>query len=330
MKADPGIKLLTEEAQEQKKKVERAVESIKRVVVGQEDIINKVMAAIIADGHVLLEGVPGLAKTLLIKTLSGTMHSTFQRIQFTPDLLPADIIGTKIYNHTKGTFSTQKGPIFANVILADEINRAPPKVQSALLEAMQEYQVTISGETHAITRPFLVLATQNPIETEGTYLLPEAQVDRFMMKLIITYPSKEEEIEIMRRMTGNEVPSAEAVLEQKDILALQGLCRRIYADPAICDYVARIVDCTRHPEAYGLDINGHIDYGASPRASIWLILAGKARALMEGRGYVTPDDIKTMAHDVLRHRILLSFEAEAEGVTPDDIITKIIKTVKSP
>ncbi len=324
------IKKLNEQANIFTKKIASMKEELKKVIVGQDDIIDKVMIAIIADGHVLLEGVPGLAKTLLIKTLAESMDVDFKRIQFTPDLLPADIMGTKIYNHKNATFSTQKGPIFANIILADEINRAPPKVQSALLEAMQEYQVTISGDTLPLKRPFLVLATQNPIETEGTYMLPEAQVDRFMFKLVITYPDLEEEKEIIRRMTGGKDPKTNKIASPKDILDLQRFCRTVYADEKVEDYVSEIVDCTRHPEKYGLEVNGHIDYGASPRASIWLIIAAKANALLNGRGYVTPEDIQDIAYDVLRHRIILSFEAEAEEIQTDDIIKKILSTIKVP
>jgi MoxR-like ATPase len=258
------------------------------------------------------------------------MASKYARIQFTPDLLPADIIGTKIYNHRDGSFATKKGPIFANFILADEINRAPPKVQSALLEAMQERQVTISGDTFAIDAPFLVMATQNPIETEGTYRLPEAQVDRFMMKVLISYPDKIEEKEIITRMTEGREPKTRRVLSIKDLLELQGFVPKIYADEKIKEYVAELVDATRHPDQHKLELNGFIEYGASPRASIWLIMGAKAHALLNGRGYVMPEDIKAIAHDVLRHRIITTYEADAEGMTSDMLIDKILEKVRVP
>ena len=300
------IKKLNLTAEKYAKQLNRILDEVKTVIVGQEETLNKLMISLIANGHILLEGVPGLAKTLMIKTISDTLSSKFNRIQFTPDLLPADIIGTKIYDHKNGTFSTKKGPIFTNFILADEINRAPPKVQSALLEAMQERQVTIQGDTFLLNQPFLVLATQNPIETEGTYKLPEAQVDRFMFKLIINYPKKEEEKEIIRRNTQGKEFKINKVMGPDEIIRIQKFNQQIYADEKIEEYVASIVDSTRNPKAYGLEFDGHIDYGASPRASIWLILAGKAHALLQGRGYVMPEDIKAIAHDVLRHRILLS------------------------
>jgi MoxR-like ATPase len=301
-----------------------------KVIVGQEEVLNKLLISLIADGHVLLEGVPGLTKTLMIKTLSDTFNASFCRIQFTPDLLPADIVGTKIYDHRKGAFYTQKGPVFHNFILADEINRAPPKVQSALLEAMQERQVSIHGDTYAFERPFLVLATQNPIETEGTYKLPEAQVDRFAFKLMIDYPGKQEEKAIIRRNTQGNVINTNPTLKSREILEIQRFNHMIYADEKIEEYVTSIVDATRHPEDYGLEMNGMIDYGASPRASIWLILTGKAHALLNGRGYVIPEDIKAVVHDVLRHRIILTYEAEAEDITSDKIIDAIISKIRSP
>lgn len=327
---DKEIKKLNTLSEGYCKKINLILAEVKNIIVGQEDILNKLMISLIADGHVLLEGVPGLAKTLMIKTLADTINASFVRIQFTPDLLPADIVGTKIYDHKKGTFSTQKGPIFHNFILADEINRAPPKVQSALLEAMQERQVSIHGETFVLEKPFLTLATQNPIETEGTYKLPEAQVDRFAMKLIISYPSKEEEKFIIKRNTMGEELITKSVVHSKDILEIQKFNQQIYADEKIESYVSEIVDATRYPEKYGLDINGYIEYGASPRASIWLILCGKANALLNGRGYVIPEDIKEVSHDVLRHRIILTYEAEAEEVTTETIITKILDKVKVP
>jgi MoxR-like ATPase len=327
---DAEIKKLTAQAEKYSDDIQKIVEEVKRSIVGQDEIIQKIIIALAADGHILLEGVPGLAKTLMIKTISETISAQFCRLQFTPDLLPADITGTKIYDHKNGSFSTKKGPIFANFILADEINRAPPKVQSALLEAMQERQVTIQGETHKLPEPFLVMATQNPIETEGTYKLPEAQVDRFMFKLIIKYPSKSEEKEIIQRYTNVAEIKTKKIITLEFVRTLQKFTRQVYADDKIEEYVASIVDATRDPKKYGLDIDGHIEYGASPRASIWLILGGKAHALVNGRGYVTPEDIRAIAHDVLRHRILLSYEAEAEDVTADQIIDKILAKVKTP
>lgn len=312
------------------KVLDKVREEIKKVIVGQDEIIDKLLLALITQGHVLIEGVPGLAKTLLIKTLSECLDSSFVRLQFTPDLLPADIIGTKIYNHKDSSFKTVKGPIFANFVLADEINRAPPKVQSALLEAMQEKQVSIQGETFELQKPFFVLATQNPIESEGTYKLPEAQVDRFMFKLIIGYPKKDEEKQIITRFTEGHSIKISKIISSKDILEMQEFNMSIYADDKIKDYVAEIIDATRHPKNYNIDIDGYIDFGASPRASLWLILAGKANAMLNGRGYVLPEDIKTIAHDVLRHRILLTYEAEAEGITSGEIIDKILAKIRVP
>jgi MoxR-like ATPase len=324
------IKKLNAKAEEYSNEINEVLEEIKKVIVGQDEVLEKLMISLIADGHILLEGVPGLAKTLMIKTLAETVNAGFHRIQFTPDLLPADIVGTKIYEHKSGSFSTKKGPIFSNFILADEINRAPPKVQSALLEAMQERQVTIQGDTFILDKPFLVLATQNPIETEGTYKLPEAQVDRFMFKLIIDYPSREEEKTIIQRNTQGIEIKVNKFLNPDDLIRIQKFNREIYCDEKIEEYVASIVDATRHPEKYGFEFDGHIDYGASPRASIWLILAGKAHALINKRGYVLPEDIKAVAYDVLRHRILLSYEAEAEDLTPEDILKKILEKIKVP
>ncbi|RLJ03127.1 MAG: ATPase [Candidatus Aenigmatarchaeota archaeon] len=327
---DSEIKNLNMKAQKYSKRLDSVLEEVRKVVVGQEDIVRKLLISLIADGHVLLEGVPGLAKTLMVKTLSETIKCSFCRIQFTPDLLPADIIGTKIYDQRKGNFYTQKGPIFNNFILADEINRAPPKVQSALLEAMQERQVSIHGDTFKLDKPFLVLATQNPIETEGTYKLPEAQVDRFTFKLLIDYPRKEEEKVIIRRNTQGVIPRVKTVMAAKDVIEMQRFNQKIYADEKIEDYVTSIVDATRYPEDYGLEIDGMIEYGASPRASIWLILAAKAHALINGRGYVIPEDVKSIAHDVLRHRIILTYEAEAEEFTSDKIIDMILSKIRAP
>jgi MoxR-like ATPase len=324
------IKKLNAQAENYSNDLNKVLEEIKKVIVGQEEILDKLLISLIADGHILLEGVPGLAKTLMIKTLSDTLSSKFHRIQFTPDLLPADIIGTKIYDHRNSSFSTKKGPVFTNFILADEINRAPPKVQSALLEAMQEKQVTIQGDTFKLDRPFLVLATQNPIETEGTYKLPEAQVDRFMFKLLIGYPDKNQEKLIIQRNTQGREFKISKLLSPAEIIRIQTFNQQIYADEKIEDYVASIVDATRNPGKYKLEFDGHIDYGASPRASIWLILAAKAYALLNSRGYVIPEDVKAVAHDVLRHRIILSYEAEAEEITTDTIIEKILSKIRVP
>jgi MoxR-like ATPase len=327
---DEDIKKLSEQAALYSGKLESAISEMRKVIVGQDETLEKLVIALVADGHVLLEGVPGLAKTLMVKTLTETTSTSFSRIQFTPDLLPADIVGTKIYDQGKGTFTTQKGPIFHNFILADEINRAPPKVQSALLEAMQERQVSIHGNTFPLERPFMVLATQNPIETEGTYKLPEAQVDRFAFKLLIDYPSKAQEKQIIRRNTQGIDIKPKHILNAKDITEIQRFNQRIYADEKIEDYVTDIVDATRNPDEYGLEVDGLIEYGASPRASIWLILAGKAQALLQGRGYVIPEDIRKIAYDVLRHRIILTYEAEAEEKTSDDIIGDILGKIRSP
>lgn len=304
------------------------MDEIKKVIIGQDGVIRKLLLTTIADGHVLLEGVPGLAKTMMIKALSDAVKTDFNRIQFTPDLLPADIVGTKIFNMHDNSFSTKKGPIFSNFILADEINRAPPKCQSALLEAMQERQVTIGEDTFKMAKPFQVLATMNPLENEGVYTLPEAQVDRFMFKLIINYPSKEHEKEIMRKWTGKIKPKVKEVIKASDIIEMQEFAQSIYVDEKIHDYVADIVDATRNPAELGVE--DFIAYGASPRASIWLVLAAKANALMNSRGYVIPEDVQEIAHDVLRHRIILTYEAEAEDITSDNIIDNIMKKIKVP
>ncbi len=326
---DEEIKKLNKKAEDYSLMLEALKTEMGKVIVGQNDAIKKLIIALLSGGHVLLEGVPGLAKTLMIRTLAGCLRSDFVRIQFTPDLLPADIIGTKIYENFK--FKTYKGPVFANFILADEINRAPPKVQSALLEAMQERQVSIQGDTFKLPEPFFVLATQNPIESEGTYKLPEAQLDRFMFKLLVDYPSKTEELEIISRFTEDVTVKASSVLGNKKIIEMQSFVKKIYADEKIKNYVADIVDATRHPEDYNLhDLKPRIEYGASPRASLWLIISAKANALLNGRGYVKPEDVKVVAYDVLRHRIILTYEAEAEEITPDDIITDILNNVRVP
>lgn len=322
------VKKLTEQAGKCGSKIDDIRKELAKAIVGQEEVIDKLLIALLAEGHVLLEGVPGLAKTLMVKSLADSMQGSFCRIQFTPDLLPADIVGTKIYD--KGSFVTRKGPIFSQFILADEINRAPPKVQSALLEAMQEKQVSIHGDTFKLDRPFLVLATQNPIETEGTYKLPEAQVDRFMMKLIISYPKKDDEKEIIRRYTQGVDITLKKVIDVKELLAMQAFVKSVYADEKIEEYVARIVDATRHPKEYNIDVDGLIEYGASPRASLWLILGAKAHAVLQGRGFVLPEDIKAVSHEVLRHRILLTYEAEAENIDSDMVVDKILAKVKSP
>lgn len=312
--------------------VEKLNEQTSQVIVGQQHMIERLMLGMLAKGHVLLEGLPGLAKTLAIKTLASAINADFSRIQFTPDLLPADIIGTMIFNPSKNEFTVRKGPIFANFILADEINRAPAKVQSALLEAMQERQVTIGKETFKLTEPFLVLATQNPIEQEGTYTLPEAQVDRFMLKVKIDYPNKEEERQIIRlNLLGDAFKKIEAVVSTETIQRARDVIGKIYMDEKIEQYIIDIVFATRQPEEYGLkDLALMINYGGSPRASINLAKAAKAYAFLQRRGYVIPEDVRNVCHDVLRHRIGLTYEAEAENITQEDIINKILNTVEVP
>ncbi len=311
--------------------VGQIVEQIEKVIVGQKHLVERLLVALLCQGHVLIEGVPGLAKTLAVKTLSDTIHTGFQRLQFTPDLLPADLVGTLIYDQKDGTFKPRKGPIFANLILADEINRAPAKVQSALLEAMQERQVTLGDTTYPLEEPFLVMATQNPIEQEGTYPLPEAQVDRFMLKVIVNYPSRDEELEILRRMTKGEVPEARAVTTPEQIIKARKTIYDIYVDEKIENYIVDIVMATREPSRYGLDDLGSlIDYGASPRASIYLTIGAKAYAFLRGRGYVTPEDIRAIGMEVLRHRIIPSYEAEAEDITPETLVTKVFEKIEIP
>ena len=304
---------------------------INKVMVGQEALVERVLIGILADGHILLEGVPGLAKTLLIKTVSEAIQAEFSRIQFTPDLLPADLIGTQIYNPRSGEFTVHTGPLFANLVLADEINRAPAKVQSALLEAMQERQVTIGDETFAMEQLFLVMATQNPIEQEGTYPLPEAQVDRFMLKVKVDYPTRSEERLIIDRMTGATLPTVNAVIAPTDILRAREMVRQIYVDDKIKEYVLDLVLTTRNPGTNGLsDLKNLIEFGASPRASINLVAAARAHAFIKGRGFVTPEDIKQIAPDVLRHRIITSYEAEAENITSDHIVQRILDHTQVP
>ena len=303
---------------------------VRKVIIGQEYIVERLLVGLLTHGHILLEGVPGLAKTLSVQTLARTIASRFQRIQFTPDLLPADLTGTMVFNPKTVEFHPRQGPLFANLILADEINRAPAKVQSALLEAMQERQVTIGDTTFPLPQPFLVLATQNPIEQEGTYPLPEAQVDRFMLKLRITYPSRKEERDILDRMaTAPEIP-VRSVASPEQILQASETIRRIYVDEKLKDYVVNLVCATRTPADFGLDLKALIDYGASPRATIFLIRAAMAHAFLDGRGFVIPEDIKAMALDVLRHRIILSYEAESEELTADDLITRVFDVIPVP
>ena len=328
---DGDISALNERVKEEAVSLARLRDAIGQVIIGQHYLVDRLIVGLLANGHVLLEGVPGLAKTLSVKTLAQTISARFQRLQFTPDLLPADLIGTLIYNPREGTFTTKKGPVFANIILADEINRAPAKVQSALLEAMQERQVTIGEETHLLPDPFLVLATQNPIEQEGTYPLPEAQVDRFMLKLWVTYPSKEEERQILDRMASTTPPAAASpVLSTADIVRLRSLTDQIYLDDKIKDYIIDLVFATRDPAAYNIDVQRFIQYGASPRATLSLAVAAKAYALLRGRGYVTPQDVKSIGPDILRHRVIITYEAEAEELTADTVLQYIFDGVPVP
>ena len=307
-------------------------EGIGKVIVGQDELIDKILISVISNGHILLEGVPGLAKTLTINTVANLINAEFKRIQFTPDMLPADLLGTLIYNQKTGDFMTKKGPIFSNIILADEINRAPSKVQSALLEAMQERQITIGENTFKLDLPFLVLATQNPIEQEGTYPLPEAQVDRFMLKVLVDYPSMEEEKKILSRVAKTNIDTKQkSVVNSKTILEAQALLNDIYIAPKILDYILNIVFATRNPEQFKLgQLKDLISFGASPRASINLVLAAKAKAFIDGRGYVIPEDIRYIGKDVLRHRMLLSYEAEAEEITSEELIDQLFKEIPVP
>ena len=310
--------------------MERILYEVKRVVVGQDHFLERVMVAVLAQGHLLVEGVPGLAKTLTVKTLAQALRGTFKRIQFTPDLVPADLVGTRIFNPRSGEFSTSLGPVFTHLLLADEINRAPAKVQSALLEVMQERQVTIAGETHKVPEPFLVMATQNPIETEGTYPLPEAQVDRFMMKVLVDYPTEEEEFVIAQRVTG--VPTTVSTVASMGQLAeLQHECRQVYVDPSLMQYAVKLVSATRRPERYDLaDIAKYLTFGASPRATIGLIEGARALAFMRGRGYALPEDMTGLVGDVMRHRLVLSYEALAEGLNADAVIDRVLKKIPVP
>ncbi|MDR0762941.1 MAG: MoxR family ATPase [Bacteroidales bacterium] len=325
------VKELNEKIQRESAFIDLLLMEVKKVIVGQKGMVERLLVGLLADGHLLLEGVPGLAKTLAIKTLSEAIDAKFSRIQFTPDLLPADLIGTQIYSVKDDAFTTRKGPIFANFILADEINRAPAKVQSALLEAMQEHQVTIGEKTFALESPFLVLATQNPIEQEGTYPLPEAQVDRFMLKVVIGYPEREEEKQIIRQNVSTRRIQIGKVVSTAEILSARGLVREVYLDEKIENYITDIVFATRFPEKYKLEkYKSMIAYGASPRASINLALASKAYAFIKRRGYVIPEDIRAISFDVMRHRIGLTYEAEAQNITTEDILTEILNTVEVP
>ena len=328
---DTAIQEINQKVREASVVMTDILREIGKVIVGQQYLVERLLIALLADGHVLIEGVPGLAKTLSVRTLAQTLDTKFQRIQFTPDLLPADIIGTLVYNPKDGNFSTKKGPIFANIILADEINRAPSKVQSALLEAMQERQVTIGENTFPLAQPFLVLATQNPIEQEGTYPLPEAQVDRFMLKLIVTYPTKKEEKEILERMTSGKEIEVHPVIKPEKLFDLRKLLHQIYIDEKVKEYILNLVFATREPAQYKLEnLKPLISFGASPRASIMMTKAAKAHAFIRGRGYVTPDDVKQIGPDVLRHRLITTYEAEAEETTSDDIVKKIFDQIEVP
>ncbi len=311
--------------------MEQILYEVKKVVVGQDHFLERVLVATMAQEHLLVEGVPGLAKTLTIKTLARTIRGSFRRIQFTPDLVPADIVGTRIYNQKTGDFATALGPVFTNLLLADEINRAPAKVQSALLEVMQEHQVTIAGETHKVPEPFLVMATQNPIETEGTYPLPEAQVDRFMMKVLVGYPSEEEEFVIVDRVTGVAEPAVAAVATTEQLGALQRDCRRVYVEPSLMQYAVRLAAATRNPERYGLaELAKYLSFGASPRAPIHLIEGARALAALRGRSYALPEDVADLVADVFRHRLVLTYEALAEGMTADDLIRRVMQQTPAP
>jgi len=310
--------------------MQRILYEVKKIVVGQDHFLERVLVAILAQGHLLVEGVPGLAKTLTVKTLARTIRGTFRRIQFTPDLVPADLVGTRVFNQKTSEFTTSLGPVFTNLLLADEINRAPAKVQSALLEVMQEYQVTIAGETYRVPEPFLVMATQNPIETEGTYPLPEAQVDRFMMKVLVGYPTEDEEFVIVERVTGVAM-AVGTVATTDQLAALQRECRSGYVDPSLIQYAVRLVSATRYPDRYGLaDMGRYLSYGASPRATIHLIEGARALAFLRGRDYALPEDVIDLAPDVLRHRLVLSYEALADGLNADNLVLKILQKIPAP
>ncbi len=325
------VRAINEMVKAESEFVDDLMHEVNKVIVGQSEMVERVLLGLLTGGHVLLEGVPGLAKTLTVNTLCQAIQARFQRVQFTPDLLPADLIGTVIYNQHSGEFSAKKGPVFANLVLADEINRAPAKVQSALLEAMQEKQVTIGEETFVLPNPFIVMATQNPIEQEGTYPLPEAQVDRFMLKIRVDYPTRDEERQIMDRMASGTIPKVNPVITPEQIVQARKVVNEVYIDEKIKEYIVDIVFATREPKQYGLDeMTRFIEYGASPRASISLNLAARAHAFLRHRGYVTPEDIKSIGHDVLRHRVIVTYEAEAEEVTSEDVVRRIFDTVEVP
>lgn len=325
------ISEIAAEVRAEREVLEAVRNELRKKIVGQDRLLDRLLIGLISNSHLLIEGVPGLAKTLAVTSLSKVICSSFHRIQFTPDLLPADLIGTLVYHPGTGEFSTKKGPIFSNIVLADEINRAPAKVQSALLEAMQERQVTIGDVTHVLDDPFMVLATQNPIEQEGTYPLPEAQVDRFMLKVLVGYPNREEELAILRRVgRSGASESVEGILQPADFARLRAIADRIFLDEKVEEYIVDLIRSTRDPDAFGLEIGNFIEYGASPRATIFLTLAARAHALLQGRGFVTPQDVKTMAPDVLRHRVVVTYEAEAEERTSDDLLTLILNSLPVP
>ncbi|MEI6563704.1 MAG: MoxR family ATPase [bacterium] len=324
------IAATTHTINEQKALIEAVRQEVNKVLVGQERLLDRMLIALISNGHLLIEGVPGLAKTTAVKTMAQALGLKFQRISFTPDLLPADVIGTMVFNPREGTFSPRLGPIFTNLLLADEINRAPAKVQSALLEAMQEHQVTIGDKTYPLPEPFMVMATQNPLEQEGTYPLPEAQIDRFMLKCRVDYPSKDDERRIMNRFTRKADIKINTVMSAEQILAMRDILDQVYCDEKVADYILDIVFATRKPADYKLDIGHHIQYGGSPRASLYLNIAARANALLHGRAYATPQDIKEIAYDVLRHRLILTYEAEAENLKSEDIIAKILNEIPVP
>jgi MoxR-like ATPase len=327
---DATVRQVGEEVAREQGPYQALLGEVAQTVVGQTELVEKCVIGLLCHGHLLLEGVPGLAKTLLVRTLAGAFDASFKRVQFTPDLLPADLTGTLIFDPRDQSFRPHKGPIFANLVLADEINRAPAKVQSALLEAMQERQVTIGDTTFALPTPFLVLATQNPLEQEGTYPLPEAQVDRFLMKLIVNYPSRDEERQIVRRMAVNDPPTPRPVLGPADIERARAVVAKIFIDPRVEDYIIDLVRATREPKAYKVDAEGLVSCGASPRASLALAVAARAHAFLRGRGYVTPEDVKAIGYDVLRHRIILSFEAEAEEVRSEEIVRRVFDAIEVP
>ncbi|HOI10534.1 MAG TPA: AAA family ATPase [Myxococcota bacterium] len=328
---EQDVRVLTEMVRKESAFVDRVTAEVGKVIVGQKDLVDKVLVALLCRGHVLLEGVPGLAKTLTVKTIASVLDASFARVQFTPDLLPADLTGTQIYNQQTGAFSVKKGPIFAGIVLADEVNRAPAKVQSALLEAMQERQVTIGDQAFKLPEPFLVLATQNPIEQEGTYPLPEAQIDRFMLMVRVTYPTKAEEMEVMERMTLSQPASVERVLTLPELARARSVMAEIYMDPKIKQYIVDLVHATRRPDEAGIDgLREFIRYGASPRATIYLNEAARAHAFLRHRGYVIPEDVKAVGFDVLRHRLILSYEAEAENLTSEDLLKRLFEGVPVP